>query len=105
MPGTEAGKSGFYIDRFRRVSKWNVETVETENGVTLKWQEIQLWDDVLIELNWNLFLIPNELKCGIFSVYILFLFIYPFFVKTILDLCLYLLFMKIHIHEYEDHIQ
>lgn len=67
MPGTEAGKSGFYIDRFRRVSKWNVETVETENGSTLKWQEIQLWDDVQNEWNWNLFLISIELKCGIFQ--------------------------------------
>lgn len=39
MPGTEAGHSGYYIDRFRRVSKWNVE-VDGENDQ--KWKEVQL---------------------------------------------------------------
>ena len=42
MPGTEVGTSGYYIDRFRRVSKWNVESVEAEGGKTLKWHEVQL---------------------------------------------------------------
>ena len=42
MPGTEAGQSGYYIDRFRRVSKWNVENVKTENGMELKWKEVQI---------------------------------------------------------------
>lgn len=42
MPGTEAGKSGYYIDRFRRISKWNVDTVESDSGPTLKWTEVQL---------------------------------------------------------------
>lgn len=39
MPGTEAGHSGYYIDRFRRVSKWSVEVVGDND---LKWKEVQL---------------------------------------------------------------
>ena len=42
MPGTQPGTSGYYIDRFRRVSKWSVESVEDDDGVSYKWQEIQI---------------------------------------------------------------
>ena len=41
MPGTEAGHSGYYIDRFRRVSKWIVETVPGDKETKLKWVEVQ----------------------------------------------------------------